>query len=97
MAGMRFDWDKAKDRANLKKHGVSFEEGQTVFLDENALFMQDPEQAGTEDRFLLLGISSGLRVITVCHCYREEDKIIRLISARKATISEREQYWTRLR
>lgn len=97
MAGIRFEWDKAKARANLKKHGVSFEEGQSVFLDENALFMDDPEHSGMEDRFLLLGISSGLRVITVCHCYRERDKVIRLIYARKATKSERDQYWTRLR
>jgi len=97
MAGIRFEWDKAKARANLKKHGVSFEEGQTVFLDENALFMEDPEHSGTEDRFLLLGISSGLRVIAVCHCYREREKVIRLISARKATKSESDQYWTRLR
>lgn len=97
MAGIRFEWDKVKNRANLKKHGVSFEEAQTVFLDENALFMEDPEHSRTEDRFLLLGISSRLRVITVCHCYRERDKVIRLISARKATKSERDQYWTRLR
>jgi len=97
MAGMRFEWDKDKDCANLKKHGISFEEAQTVFLDENALFMEDPEHSRTEDSFLLLEISSGLRVITVCHCYLKRDKVIRIISARKATKSERDQYWTRLK
>lgn len=97
MAGMQFKWDKVKNRANLKKHGVSFEEAQTIFLDENALFMEDTEHSGIEDRFLLLGISSGLRVLTVCHCYRERDKVIRIISARKATQSERNQYWTKLK
>ena len=97
MAGIRFGWDKLKDHANQRKHRVSFEEAQTVFLDENALFMEDPEHSGSEDRFLLLGISSELRTIVVCHCYREMDKVIRIISARKTTKSEREQYWTRLK
>jgi uncharacterized protein len=68
---------------------------QTVFLDENALFMEDPEHSGIEDRFLLLGISYDLRVITVCHCYRYRDKFIRIISARKATKTERNQYLKR--
>jgi uncharacterized protein len=95
MAGIRFEWDNIKDRANQRKHGISFEEAQTVFLDENALFMEDPEHSGIEDRFLLLGISYDLRVITVCHCYRYRDKFIRIISARKATKTERNQYLKR--
>jgi hypothetical protein len=96
MSGICFEWDSLKDRTNRRKHGISFEEAQTVFLDENALFMSDPEHSGIEDRFLLLGMSSSLRVITVCHCHRR-DKVIRIISARKATKSERNEYWTRLK
>jgi uncharacterized DUF497 family protein len=97
MARMRFEWNVGKDRANRRKHGLTFEEAQTVFLDERALFMEDPEHSKTEDRFLLLGMSSGLRVITVCHCYRQRDNVIRLISARKATKLEREQYWIQVK
>lgn len=93
---MRFEWNTGKNRANQKRHGISFEEAQTVFLDERALFIEDPEHSETEDRYLLMGMSDELRVITVCHCYRKNDNVIRLISARKATKHEREQYWVRL-
>ena len=92
MTGISFEWDKSKDRANLKKHDVTFEEAQTVFFDELGLFMEDPDHSDEEDRFLLLGMSSALRVILVCHCFRKEDEIIRIISARKANKLEREQY-----
>ncbi len=95
MTGIRFEWDKPKDRVNQRKHGISFEEAQTVFLDENALIMEDPVHSDNEDRFLLLGLSSRLRIVIVCHCYLERDKVIRIISARKAAKSERTQYWTR--
>lgn len=97
MAGIRFEWDSQKDRVNLRKHGVSFEEAQSVFLDEKALYIDDPEHSDSEDRFLLLGLSAHLRVVTVCHCYRDRNKVIRIISARKATKSERDQYWTKLK
>jgi uncharacterized protein len=92
MAGLRFDWDHRKARANQKKHGVSFEEASTVFSDEHALLVDDPEHSEQEDRFVLLGLSSMLRTLVVCHCYRESDEIIRIISARRATRSERLQY-----
>lgn len=95
MAGIRFEWDLSKDRANRRGHGVSFEEARTVFFDERALFMADPDHSGDEERFLLLGLSARLRVLLVCHCYREDDQIIRLISARKATRPELHQYWNR--
>jgi uncharacterized protein len=92
MTGIRFTWSKSKDRTNQKKYGVSFEEAQTVFFDELALFMEDPDHSDDEDRFLLLGMSSSLRIILVCHCFRKEDEIIRIISARKANKFECEQY-----
>jgi len=90
-----FDWDDHKNRENQRKHGVSFEEAQTVFLDDNALFMGDPDHSGEEDRFLLLGLSSKVRALVVCHCYRESDEVIRIISARKADREERHLYTRR--
>jgi len=94
MADLRFVWDEAKNRANRQKHGVSFEEAQTIFLDENARVYFDPDHSESEDRFLLLGISFQLRVLIVCHCYREKDMVIRIISARKADRREQESYWS---
>jgi hypothetical protein len=89
---LQFDWDAQKAAANLRKHGVSFEEAQTVFLDEEALLRPDEEHSDDEDRFLLLGLSGLLRTLVVCHCYRQGDEVIRLISARKADSEERRQY-----
>lgn len=93
MAGLSFEWDGGKSRANEKKHGVSFEEAQTVFLDENAVRFYDPDHSQDEDRFILLGMSSRLRVLVVCHCLRESDSVIRIISARKADKREEKGYW----
>ena len=92
MNAIRFAWDKAKAAENLRKHGVSFEEASTVFADENARLKHDPDHSQEEDRFILLGFSATLRMLVVCHVYREEEQIIRLISARKATRNERKQY-----
>jgi hypothetical protein len=92
MPPTRFAWDPRKDSANQRKHGVSFREGQTVFYDEQALLIADPLHSGDEDRFILLGLSSVLRLLVVCHCYRENEEIIRIISARKATRNEARQY-----
>ena len=94
MAELRFVWDGQKNRANLRKHGVSFEEAQTAFLDENAKVYFDPDHSESEDRFILLGISFQLRVLIVCHCYREKDLVVRIISARKADKREQEAYWS---
>jgi len=94
MAELRFVWNEAKNRANERKHGVSFEEAQTAFLDENAKVYFDPDHSETEDRFILLGISFQLRVLIVCHCYREGDVLVRIISARKADKREQENYWS---
>jgi hypothetical protein len=92
MPQISFEWDSNKNRANLAKHGVSFEEAQTVFYDENARLNPDPSHSESEDRFLILGLSSKVRLITVCHCYRTKDETIRIISARKASKSETKQY-----
>jgi uncharacterized protein len=89
-----FAWDPRKARSNLAKHGVSFEEAQTVFLDENARLIDDPDHSDDEERFLLLGYSLQSRGLMVCHCYREADSVIRLISARRATAHEEKEYWS---
>lgn len=92
VAELRFEWDVAKGRANQRKHGISFEEAQTVFADEFGLLIHDPDHSDDEDRFVILGLSSSLRTLVVCHCYREGDDVIRIISARKADRRERQRY-----
>ena len=96
MSEIHFEWDERKNRANKRKHKVSFEEAQTVFLDENAIRYFDPDHSEDEDRFIMLGMSFTLRVLIVCHCYRENESVIRIISARKANKIEAEQsgYWS---
>ena len=92
MMQLKFEWNARKASANLKRHGVSFEEARTVFLDEYAKLIDDPDHSEVEDRFVLLGLSSTLKVILVCHCYREQGNVIRIISARKASRHETLQY-----
>ena len=87
-----FDWDSAKARANVRKHGVSFEEARSVFYDEFARQYYDAESSGLEDRFLMLGMSNRSRILLVCHCERSAGDVIRIISARKATRNERKYY-----
>ena len=94
MNGIEFDWDEKKNRENKQKHRVSFEEAQSVFLDENAKRYFDPDHSSDEDRFLMLGMSLTLRVLVVCHCYRAGDSVIRIISARKADKQEQQDYWS---
>ena len=96
MTDLRFSWDPRKARINLEQHSVSFEEAQSVFSDEHAVLIDDPDDSVEEDRFLILGLSVALRVLIVCHCLREEGNEIRLISARRADKFERRQYWERL-
>ena len=96
MGELRFTWDARKARSNRQRHGVSFEEAQTVFLDELAILIDDPDASVDEERFLILGLSAALRLLTVCHCVRREGDEIRLISARRADQYEQQQYWTRL-
>lgn len=92
MNELRFEWHSTKSAVNAKKHGISFEEAKSVFSDENAKLIADPDHSDDEDRFILLGISIRLRTLVVCHCYRGDDNIIRIISARKATTSESKKY-----
>jgi hypothetical protein len=87
-----FEWDEKKNRANIRKHGISFEEAKTVFYDENARIIDDPDHSEKENRFIILGLSSEIRMLIVCHCYREKDELIRIISARKATKIESKEY-----
>ncbi len=87
-----FEWDEKKNKANINKHGVSFEEAQTVFFDEKAILFDDPQHSDKEDRFILLGLSTSANVCIVCHCYRASGSVIRLISARRATKKECEIY-----
>ena len=97
MRDLRFEWDEIKNAANKRKHGVSFEEAQSVFYDERALLTEDPDDAHGEDRFILLGLSGALRTLLVCHCYRQRDSVIRIISARRADRTERAAYERRWR
>ncbi len=93
MGNIQFAWDRRKARSNLAKHGVPFEEAQSVFLDESARLIDDPDHSEEETRFLLLGYSLQARCLIVSHCYRQSDSVIRLISARPATTHEAEMYW----
>ena len=95
MIDIHFEWDEKKEALNRRKHGTSFTEAQTVFADENGLLLDDPDHSHSEDRFILLGLSSRLRLLVVSHTYRKNNAIIRIISARKATRSEQQQYWSR--
>jgi uncharacterized DUF497 family protein len=97
MNALRIEWDENKNRANRHKHGISFEEAETVFADDHALLIADPEHSVNEDRFILLGMSSSLRIMVVCHCYRVQDDVIRIITARKATREEQDGYIKRWR
>ena len=92
MNDMKIEWNESKDVINQRKHGISFQEASTVFSDENALLLKDPGHSSKEERFILLGLSSSINILVVCHCYRTKDEIIRIISARKANKSERNQY-----
>lgn len=93
MREISFEWDEDKNRANKRKHGISFEEARTVFHDENATEFSDPDHSDDEDRFIMLGMSFRLRVLVVCHCHRKKDSVIRIISARKANGDEERNYW----
>jgi uncharacterized DUF497 family protein len=92
MTDIHFEWDSAKAKSNKKKHGITFEEAKTIFYDPHAIQYFDPDHSGSEDRFILLGLSSQLNVLIVCHCYREKESIVRIISARKADKNERKDY-----
>ena len=90
-----FEWDEYKESLNRKKHGISFNEAATVFWDEDALLFDDPLHSSEEERFLIIGMSRSERLLTVVHCVRDNDSVIRIISARKATVQEEKSYMRR--
>jgi len=92
MDGVRFSWSDRKAAENLRKHGVSFKEAVSAFSDENARLIHDPDHSSEEDRYVLLGFSSKLRLLVICHTYRRDEQEIRIISARRAANRERKQY-----
>lgn len=94
MDQLEFQWDDQKNKINIKKHKVSFKEAQTVFYDEYAIQFFDPDHSEDEDRFILLGTSFKLNTLVVCHCFRQAETIIRIISARKADKEEERDYWS---
>ncbi len=94
MKRLLFEWDKLKENSNVKKHGISFEEARSAFYDENAIQFFDPDHSDDEDRFILLGVSHKLNTLVVCHCFREEETTVRIISARKADKDEANAYWS---
>lgn len=94
MKRLEFEWDNKKNSANIKKHGVSFDEARTVFYDEYAIQFHDPEHSESEDRFILLGTNFKSNTLVVCHCFRQEETIVRIISARKADKDEEQAYWS---
>jgi len=95
MKSLEFEWDKKKDNTNKKKHGVSFNEARTTFYDEYAIQFFDPEHSEDEDRFILLGTSFNSNTLVISHCFREQETIIRIISARKADKDEEKFYWSK--
>jgi len=92
MNGFTFTWDLKKAAANARKHGVTFEEAMTIFDDPASKSFYDPDHSPNEDRFILVGMSAALRLLVVCHCYRENDETVRIISARRADKDERSFY-----
>ena len=96
MKYIKFEWDENKNKSNIKKHNVSFEEAKSVFSDDRARLISDPEHSDLEERFILLGMSSQTKILVISHTYRENDEIIRIISARFATKNEIKYYFERI-
>jgi len=97
MTHLKFVWDPRKSKSNTLKHQVTFAEAESVFYDENAIEYSDPDHSEAEERFIILGLSAGLRVLVVCYCYRLSESTIRIISARKATKKEARYYGEQVR
>lgn len=97
METLKFEWDENKNRINKSKHGISFEEAQSIFYDDDALMIPDEKHSEEEERYIMLGFSVRARLLVVCHCYRYSESVIRIISARKATKTESRQYYKQMR
>ena len=94
MKKLKFDWDNHKSKTNIRKHGLTFEEAKSAFYDEYAVQFFDPDHSEYEERYILLGTSFKLKTVVVCHCYRQEETVVRIISARKADKEEEQVYWS---
>ena len=94
---MKFEWDENKNKLNIKKHGISFEEASTVFYDDEALIISDEAHSDNEERFIMIGFSYKYNLLVVCHCYRQNESVIRIVSARKATKNERKEYLKKMK
>lgn len=92
MEDIIFEWDENKNEIDKRKHGLSFEEAQEVFYDDNAILFDDPDHSFGEERFLIIGMIKSSKICIVSHCYRNSDNVIRLISAREATKREKKTY-----
>jgi len=90
--GQLFDWDTAKNLSYISKHGIPFKLAATIFSDTDAIFLDDFKHSQGEDRFIAIGLAKNLNLLTVCHCYREDETVIRIISARKANTTEAKIY-----
>jgi len=87
-----FNWDDEKNKLNINKHGITFDEASTVFDDDDAIFIRDDIHSLSEERYIVIGFSEKARILIVCHCYRNGEKVVRIISARKANKSEEQIY-----
>ncbi|MBQ9458139.1 MAG: BrnT family toxin [Bacilli bacterium] len=92
MKELSFEWDPRKADSNIVKHGIGFMEAVTVFRDPLAIIIADPDSSPNEERFLILGLNSAAKMLVVCYCLRENETVIRIISARKATTNEERHY-----
>jgi uncharacterized DUF497 family protein len=92
---VHFEWDEKKDVDNIRNHGVTFSEAKTVFYDENALEFYDEDHSLEEIRYLMMGLSSNLRILLVSFTVmeRKDEDVVRIISSRKATKNERKTYF----
>ena len=97
MKTISFEWDEKKNHSNIQKHKISFEEAKSVFNDLHARLIPDPDHSDKEERYILLGLSDDLKTLIVCHCYRENSTVIRIISARKANRHEKSDYERQLK
>ena len=92
LEGTYFVWDYNKNQLNIQKHNVSFEEAATVFVDMDTEYLEDDKHSNIEERFIAIGFSANEGMLTVCHCFRDKDSVIRIFSARRATKPERKKF-----
>jgi len=92
LQGQIFEWDRDKHLSNIRKHGITFKVAAKAFFDPNAVTVDDDEHSQEEDRFILIGMNEHDKMITVCHCYRDDGNVVRIISARPPNQYEKQVY-----